>query len=120
MNIDPLFITGIAIVLSLGAGYFLRLVTAAKVEHTIRDLLPDDVEKLGVWAAMKAYQYAEQKAKAVVGLSNEGKLALAKQAFEALLAFKEDGNLTDLMKDILIELEVWAQHQVFKPEVAGQ
>lgn len=109
-DFTPLIVFGLTLVMGGGATYFLTHLPWSKVEKATRDLLPDEIETLGVKAAMQAYKFVEQKAKTVVDLDNAGKLALARQVFDALLDFYQHGNLTDLAKEALIELEVYAQH----------
>lgn len=90
----------------------LVLIKREQVERAIRRVLPDGtLEDLAVKAAMEAYQVVEQKTGKLAEKSNEERLALAQKYFDALLDFYRHGNLTDLAKEALIELEVWAQHQ---------
>jgi len=97
------------------------LVKREQIVAAIRRALPDGaLEDLAVRAAQDAYKVVEQKTRKLAAQSDEERLALAKQIAAALLDFYQHHNLSDLAREALIELEVWAQHQGASTPVSGE
>ena len=99
------------VVLATGLVVLFRRVTAAQVEQTVRDIMPDGgMEGAAVWASMLAYKAVEQRANAWEMKSKEERLALALSWVEALVKLRTEGKLTPPAMEALIEYEVGQQH----------